>query len=120
MYVSKTYSLSTETVELIASLAKEYGSQRRVIEIAVFGLVGEPLSEKPAKVIAPRPVATAHPAINERRLSFAEQKRRSKVADAVAAKTCPDCGDRLPWCGCEDQAADVREACRMAGLSPRE
>lgn len=128
MYVSKTYSLSLETVELIASLANDYGSQRKVIEMAVTALAGEPLPETPARrTVMPRSVgggtvphvehvnSTPVAVVPTRRESFAEQKRRTKVADAVAAKVCPDCGDQLPWCGCDVQAEDVRRACEAAG-----
>lgn len=41
MNVTKTYSLRSETVELIAKLAEKHGSLRRVIELGVAMLERE-------------------------------------------------------------------------------
>lgn len=116
MNITKTYSLRLETVELIAELANMYGSQRKVIEMAIAQLAGEP---PPARQIkqAKGLITTDAPAAQ--RESFAEQKRRARVADAVAAKKCPDCGSDLPWCDCEPMATDVKKACEAAGLGSK-
>lgn len=105
MFVTKTYSLPLETVELIASLANDYGSQRKVIEMAVYALAGEPLPEVtpvrrrviPRPVPAPESEPAQGPAV---RKSFAEQRREKLEADARAAGVCPDCGDKAEFCSC--------------------
>lgn len=103
--MTKTYSLPLEVVELIASLANDYGSQRKVIETAVYALAGEPLPDaapkrqiraEPAEPDEPTPNPTQPPA----RKSWAEQQREKKVRDAAAAGVCPDCGDVAEFCSC--------------------
>lgn len=97
MNVTKTYSLPLEVVELIASLANEYGSQRKVIELAVTQLAGEPLPIAPMHGTKPTQLAPAATGLPK---SFAEQKRERLEAEARAAGVCPDCGDKAGYCSC--------------------
>lgn len=100
--MTKTYSLPLEVVELIASLANDYGSQRKVIETAVYALAGEPLPDAaPKRQIRAEPdEPTPNPTQPPARKSWAEQQREKKVRDAAAAGVCPDCGDVAEFCSC--------------------